>query len=242
MLAAALGRNRSDRAFDELQQGLLHALARHVTRDRRVVALARDLVDLVDVDDAGLRLLDVVVALLKELLDDVLDVLTHVARFGQRGGVRDGERHVEETRERLGQQRLAAARGADQQDVGLGDLDVVLRPRATRTTHLQALVVVVDRDGQRLLRALLADDVLVQDLLDLVRLRELVPRPLGAVFQLFPNDVVAELDALVAHEHRRTGDQLADLVLALSTEGAVQEFAVVVPAAAGVFTHRSLPS
>jgi hypothetical protein len=71
---------------------------------------------------------------------------------------------------------------------------------------------------------------------------ELVTRTLGAVFQLFPNDVVAELDTLVTHEYRRAGDQLADLVLALPTEGAVEEFAVVVPAAAGVFTHRSLPS
>ena len=129
VLAAALRRHRGDGAFDELQQRLLHALARHVTRDRRVVGLARDLVDLVDVDDAGLRLLDVVVALLQQLLDDVLDVLTDVARFGQRGGIGDGERDVEQARERLGEQRLAAARGADQQDVALGDLDVVLAAR-----------------------------------------------------------------------------------------------------------------
>src|SRR6185503_8123124 len=81
VLAAALRRDRSDRAFDELEQRLLHAFTGHVTRDRRVVRLARDLVDLVDVDDAGLRLLDVVVALLEQLLNDVLDVLTDVARF-----------------------------------------------------------------------------------------------------------------------------------------------------------------
>src|SRR4029079_8094286 len=63
MLAPALRRDRGDRAFDQLEQGLLHAFAGYVARDRRVLALARDLVDLVDVDDAGLRLLDVVVAL-----------------------------------------------------------------------------------------------------------------------------------------------------------------------------------
>ena len=129
VLAAALRRHRGDRAFDELEQRLLHAFARHVTRDRRVVGLARDLVDLVDVDDAGLRLLDVVVALLQQLLDDVLDVLADVAGFGQRRGIGDRERHVEQARQRLGQQRLAAAGGADQQDVALGDLDVVLATR-----------------------------------------------------------------------------------------------------------------
>src|SRR5207237_1511656 len=54
MLAATLGRHRSGRALEDLQQGLLHALAGDVTGDRRVLALAGDLVDLVDVDDAGL--------------------------------------------------------------------------------------------------------------------------------------------------------------------------------------------
>jgi hypothetical protein len=60
VLAAALGRHVGDRALEDLQQGLLHALARDVAGDGGVVALARDLVDLVDVDDAALRALDVV--------------------------------------------------------------------------------------------------------------------------------------------------------------------------------------
>jgi hypothetical protein len=97
--------------FDELQQRLLHAFARHVARDRGVVGLARDLVDLVDVDDAALRLLDVVVAVLQQLLDDVLDVLADVAGLGQRRGVGDHERHVQQARQRLREQRLARAGG-----------------------------------------------------------------------------------------------------------------------------------
>jgi hypothetical protein len=137
VLAAALRRHRGDRALDQLQQRLLHALARDVAGDRRVVGLARDLVDLVDVDDAGLRLLDVVVALLQQLLDDVLDVLADVARLGQRRRIGDRERDVQQPRQRLGEQRLAAAGRADQQDVALGELDVVLaavarRPRSSR--------------------------------------------------------------------------------------------------------------
>ena len=55
MLAAALRRHVGDRPLEDLQQRLLHALAGDVARDRRVVGLARDLVDLVDVDDAALR-------------------------------------------------------------------------------------------------------------------------------------------------------------------------------------------
>ena len=120
--------------------------------------LARNLVDLVDVDDALLRLLDVVVALLQQLLDDVLDVLADIAGFGQRRRVGHDEGHVEQARQRLRQQRLAGAGRADQQDVALGQFDlVVLRP------VLEPLVVVVDRDREDLLRRLLADHVLVED-------------------------------------------------------------------------------
>src|SRR5262249_16427785 len=61
MLASALGRHRGDGAFHDLEQGLLHALARDVAGDRGVVGLAADLVDLVDIDDAPLGALDVVV-------------------------------------------------------------------------------------------------------------------------------------------------------------------------------------
>ena len=132
---------------------------------RRVVGLADDLVDLVDVDDAALRPLDVVVAVLQQLLDDVLDVLADVAGFGQRGGVGDHERHVEQARQRLRQQRLARAGGADQQDVALGQLDLVLGAAHV----LEPLVVVVDRHRQRALGGVLADHVLVEAGLDLAR-------------------------------------------------------------------------
>ena len=130
VLAAPLRRHRGGGALQDLQQGLLHALAGHVPGDRRVLALAGDLVDLVDVDDAGLGLLDVVVGGLDQLEQDVLDVLAHVAGLGERGGVGDGEGHVEHAGQRLGQQRLAAAGRAEQQDVRLGQLDVVVVARA----------------------------------------------------------------------------------------------------------------
>ena len=115
-------------ALEDLQQRLLHALARHVAGDRRVLALAGDLVDLVDVDDPGLGPLDVEVGGLDQLEQDVLDVLADVAGLGQRRGVGDGERHVEQAGQRLGEVGLAAAGGAEQQDVRLRQLDSSRRP------------------------------------------------------------------------------------------------------------------
>ena len=97
-------------ALEDLEERLLHALARHVARDREVLGLAGHLVDLVDVDDADLGASDVEVRGGDELQQDVLDVLAHVAGLGERGGVGDRERHLEHASERLREQRLAAAR------------------------------------------------------------------------------------------------------------------------------------
>ena len=164
MLAPALRRHRGDGALHDLEQRLLHALARDVAGDRRVVRLAADLVDLVDIDDAALRPLDIVVGRLQQLEDDVLDILADIARLGQRGGVRHGERHVDDARQRLGEQRLAAAGRADQQDVRLGELDVVVLGAVG-----EPLVVVVDGDRQHRLGVVLADDVVVENVADVAR-------------------------------------------------------------------------
>ncbi len=198
-----------------------------VARDRRVLGLAGDLVDLVDVDDAGLGALRVEVGGLDELEEDVLDVFADVAGLGERGGVGDGERHVQALGEGLGEVGLAAAGRADQQDVALRDLDLVgtLLGALDRAVRADALVVVVDGDREGALGGLLADDVLLEEREDLARLGQIevgddAGRGLGhALF----DDLVAQLDAFVADVDAGTGDQLLDLLLALSAEGALEQ-------------------
>ena len=235
MLAAALRRHVGDRALEDLQERLLDAFARHVARDRGVLVLAADLVDLVDVDDALLALLDVAAGGLEQLEDDVLDVLADVARFGQRRRVDDRERDREQLGERLGEQRLAGAGRPDQEDVRLGQLDVVAAARLL--LDLDPLVVVVDRDGELLLGPFLADDVLVEELLDFLGRRQ---RGAGAAVLepvVVGDDVVADLDALVADEDGRSGDELADVVLVLVAERATQDLGFP-----GFFHHIALVS
>ena len=234
MLAAALRRHRRDGAFHDLEQRLLHALARHVAGDRGVVGLARDLVDLVDIDDAALRALDIVVGRLQQLEDDVLDVLADIAGFGQRRRVGHGERHVEDARQRLRQQRLARAGRPDQQDVRLRELDVVVLGLV-----VEPLVVIVDRDREHLLGVILADHVVVEDLADFLRGRNAVARLHQRGLVLLADDVHAQLDALVADEHRRPGNELAHLVLALAAERAVER---VLRIAAADLAHSQSPS
>src|SRR5690606_19341966 len=119
---------RSDRPLQDLEQRLLHALARDVPRDARILRLTRDLVDLVDVDDASLAFGNVVIGRLEQAYQDVLHVLAHVTRLGQRRGVGDRERDLENASQGLGKQRLADTRRAYQQDVRLLQLDAVDHP------------------------------------------------------------------------------------------------------------------
>src|SRR5207344_1361798 len=145
-----------------------------------------------------------------------------------------GERDLEQAGQGLGQQRLAAAGGPEQEDVRLLELDVGVAVRA----GLHPLVVVVDRDREDLLRLLLADDVVVQVLVDLTRLGQVVEADLGALRELFLDDLVAEIDALVADVDAGPGDQLLDLLLALPAERALQQVAPVTDAC----HWRRLPS
>ena len=140
---------------------------RDVAGDAGVLALAADLVDLVDEDDAPLGPLHVVVGHLEQLGEDVLHVLAHVAGFGQGGGVRHGQGHVQDPGQGLGQQGLAGARGADAAGCCSWPAPPRWPPRALLGGE-DALVVVVDGHGQALLGGFLADDVVVQEGLDLL--------------------------------------------------------------------------
>ena len=119
MLASALRRNAGDSALDNLEQCLLYTLTGYIARDGRILALAGNLVDLVDVDDAALRRLNVVIGILNQAQEDVLDILADITRLGEAGRVCDGERHIENLSERLREERLAASGRTDHHDVAL---------------------------------------------------------------------------------------------------------------------------
>ena len=195
MLASALRRNIGDRAFQDLQQRLLHAFAGNIPGNRRILVLASDLVDLVDVDDACLRASHIAVSGLQQLQDNVFDVLAYVAGFRQRGRVHDGEGNVEHLGQRMRKQCLAAARGAHEQDVRLRQLHIV----PARPIHLDALVMVVDCNRQLLLRLLLADNVLIEESLYLERLGQVGRRrPRRRLAAVILQNGIADRDAFVA--------------------------------------------
>jgi len=226
VLAATLRGHRCHGALQDLEQRLLDALARDIPGNRCVLGLACDLVDLVDIDDPGFRALHVEVRCLQQLQQDVLDVFTHVTGLGERRGIGDGERHVEHARQRLRHHRLAAAGGADQQDVRLGDLDVFGGARAGGL-KAHALVVVIDSHRENRLGPVLIDDVVVEERENLAGLGHRLEWRLGRRLDLVVDDLVAQVDALVADIDARTRDELAHLLLGLAAERALEQFAAL---------------
>ena len=169
MLAPALRRHGSDRAFHDLEQRLLHPLPAHVARDGWVVRFAADLVHFINIDNAALGAFHIVIRSLQQLEDDVLHILTHIAGFGERGGIRHGEGHIKNAGQRLRQQRLARTGWPDQHDVGFGNLNI-----RTLTALPQPLVMVVDSNRQHTLGVFLADHIIIQNLADFLRCRHAI--------------------------------------------------------------------
>ena len=194
MLAAAGGRNACHRALKNLKQCLLNALARNVTGDGEVLGLAGDLIDLVHVDNANLRALDIAIGSINELEQDVLHVLANVTCLSKRGGIGDGKRHLEDARKRLGEQGLAGAGGTEQQDVRLGELylvhivvelraHVVVKGRHRGAALNHAAIVVVHGNRHGALGVLLAHNIGRELVIDLVRRRH-VRDDLAVVLEL----------------------------------------------------------
>src|SRR5258708_27456311 len=86
---------------------------------------------------------------------------------------------------------------------------------------------------------LLADEIVVENLADFLRGRDAVPRFHQRGLALLVDDVLAQLDAFVANEHARPGNQLAHFVLALATERAVERTLRIFVAG---FAHPCFPS
>ena len=195
----------------------MHTFSRHIAGDRGIVRLPADLVDFVDIDNAALRPFNIIVRRLQKLENDVLNILTHIASFGQRRGISHRKWYIENARQCLGQQGLAGARWSHQHDVGLCQFYI-----GTLAAMVQALVVIVYSNRQHALRMVLANDIVIQHLADFMRRRHTILRLHQRGFVLLADDVHAELHAFIANEYSGSGNQLAHLMLAFAAERTIE--------------------
>src|SRR5262245_9976100 len=82
--------------------------------------------------------------------------------------------------------------------------------------------MIMHRDREHLLCVVLADDVVVEDLADLLWGRNIIARFPRQGLVLLPDDVQAKLDAFIANKDGWPGNELAHLVLVLAAERAVE--------------------
>jgi hypothetical protein len=97
--------------------------------------------------------------------------------------------------------------------------------------------VVVNGHRERPLRLFLGDHIVVEDGVDVSRAREVVEVERRRCGELLVDDLVAEIDALVADVDAGAGDQLLHLALALAAEAAEQLLVAVARA-----RHQTDPS
>src|SRR5215831_2190587 len=213
MFASTLRRHVGDGSLEDFQQRLLHAFAGYVASDGRVLVLAADLVDLIDIDNALLRAFHIAVGGLQKLENDVLDVFTDIAGFGQGGRVNDGEGHAQHARQCLRQQSLAGAGGPNQRDIGFLNLDV-----GAAAGQFNALVMLVDGNSQTLLGFFLSDYIFIKEGFDFVWLGQGRPRRYRFRLLIIADDLVTNINAFITDVDRRPGYELLNFILRLTAE------------------------
>ena len=132
MLASTLRWHRGLSALKNLQQRLLHTFTRNISGDRRILAFASNLVDLVDVDDARLCTLRIKVCGLQQFQQNVLDVFADVTRLGERCRICNRKRHIEHASKSLSEVSLTAAGRSEEQHIRLRQFDFVAASDAGR--------------------------------------------------------------------------------------------------------------
>ena len=84
--------------------------------------------------------------------------------------------------------------------------------------------MVVHRNRENFFRLLLANHVLIEDVIDFFRNRKFAAHAgRGFLLDLLANDVVTKFDTFVAYEYGGSRDQLAYFVLTFPAKGTVQK-------------------
>src|SRR5690606_22239514 len=141
---------------------------------------------------------------------DVLHVFADVTGLGERGGIDDAEGDIQHPGKRAGEKGLAGSRWSKQKDVRFFDLYPLEFIIEFRLILAEALVMVVNGDGENLLGVLLADDELIEMVTDDGRRGNLEAGLVGGcrtfggrATEFLFKDVRADVDAFVAYVNPR---------------------------------------
>ena len=117
VLSAALRRNVGNCTLDYLEQSLLNALTAYITGDGHILRLSCDLVDLIDINDASLGSLDIIISRLNKSEKHVLNVIANVTCLGKGGRIGYCKGNVKYLCKGLSKQCLTDTCGAQKDNV-----------------------------------------------------------------------------------------------------------------------------
>ena len=97
--------------------------------------------------------------------------------------------------------------------------------------------MIVNGHGQDLFGTILADDIFIQILADFLGLGQVGTNSGYLYLQFFTYDVIAQIDTFITDEYRRTGYQLAYLMLTFAAKRAIKQFTAVLGLIATAISH-----
>ena len=126
MLAAACWRHARFSSLQNLQERLLNSLTGNISGNGEVFCLTSNFVNLVDVNNANLRALNVSVSRRDEFQKNVFNILANITGFRKRSGVSNGKRNFQKAGKCLSKQGLAGTGRSKQQNVRFCNLNVLI--------------------------------------------------------------------------------------------------------------------
>ena len=162
MLSSSLRRNAGNCALQDLKKRLLDTLTGYISCDGRILRLSCYLVDLINVDNAVLRTVNIIISCLNDLQQNILHILAYISGLREGCGVCNGKRYIQKSGKCLCQQCLTGTGGSQHKDITLLKFNVGIFSRHN------ALIVIVNGYRQHLFRLILPDHIIIQKCLDLL--------------------------------------------------------------------------
>ena len=216
MLTSALRRYGGDSSFYNLKKSLLNALTRNITGYRYVLAFSGDLINFIDVDYALFSCCNIVSCVLYELKQNIFYVFSYITRFGQCRRIGDCKGNLQLLCKSLCQKGFSGSCRSYEKNIRFFQLNVLIE----FCILSNSFIVVVNCYRQDFFCAVLADYILIQIILDFLRLRDFFEVFARKNIVLLFDYLFTNLYTIVADINARTSYKLPGGISAFSAEGA----------------------